>query len=190
MTIHAYIPYLLSVCVIKMATQLSDQFFLNSAVTLTSKFQDQMINCLCLKNAWTDLHETKSSVNKLVDLFHIWPWPMILPVALTMNFQGQIFKLPYLWDIGPDCKKMKWNKRVWILSMVWYFVDNIWPTFCFHRMLQCRTGVTFLSLGTSLWSYPCHNGDDMYLGHKTCWGSVFGFTPYTHHSFMKFANFW
>ena len=55
----------------EMATKLSDQFFMNSAVTLTSKFQGRMINCQSLKDAWPDLHETKSSVNKFVDLFHI-----------------------------------------------------------------------------------------------------------------------
>ena len=189
MLIHACMPYLLSVCAtitIKMATKLSDHFFLNSAVTLTSKFQSQMINCLCLKDAWPDLHETKSSVNNFVDLFHIWPWPMTLSVTLTMNVQEQILKVPYLWNIGPDCKK-KWNKRGRILWMVWYFVNNIWPYF--HRMLQCRSGVTFLSLGTSLWPYPCRNGDGVYLGHKTTWGAVFGFTPYTHRSCIKFANF-
>ena len=54
----------------EMMTKLSDHFFY-SAVTLTSKFQGQMINCLCLKVAWPDLYETKSSVNRFVDLFHI-----------------------------------------------------------------------------------------------------------------------
>ena len=107
MPIHAFIPYLLCVSAtvtIKMATKVCYTFFLNSAVTLTSKFQGQMINSLCLKNAWPDLHETKSSANKLVDLFHIWHWPLTLPVTLTMNFQGQILKLPYLWNFGPDRK--------------------------------------------------------------------------------------
>ena len=110
MLIHAFILYSLSVCAtitMKMATKLIDQIFLNSAVTLTSKFQGQMINCLCLKDAWSDLHETKSSVNKFVDLFHIWPWPMTLSVTLTMNVQGQILKMPYLWNIGPGRKKIK-----------------------------------------------------------------------------------
>ena len=128
-----------------------------------------MINCLCLKNAWPDLHETKSSVNELVDLFRIWLRPLTLPLTLTMNFQGQILKLPYLWNIGLDRKKKENNKRRWILWMVWYFVNNIWPTFYFHRMLQCRSGLTFLSLlGTSSWAYPCRNGDGVYLGHNTC----------------------
>ena len=145
-----------------------------------------MLNSLCLKNAWPYLHETKSSVNKLVHLFHIWHWPLTLPVTLTMNFQGQILKLTYLWNIRPDRKK--WNKRGWILWMFWYFVNNIWPRFYFHRMLQCRSDVTFLPLGTSLWAYPCRNGDGVYLGHKTCWGAVFGFTPYTDRSCLKFAN--
>ena len=72
--------------------------------------------------------------------------------------------------------------------MVWYLVKNIWPMFYFHRMLQCRSGATFLSLGTSLWAFPYPNGNGVYLGHKTSWGTVFGFTPYTHHSCMKFAN--
>ena len=137
-------------------------------MTLTSKSQGQMINCLCLKNAWPDLHEAKSSVNELVDVFHTWPWLLALLLTLTMNFQGQILKLPYLWNIGHDRKKS--NKRRWILWMIWYFVNNIRATFYFHRMLQCRSGVTFLSLlGTSLWAYPCRNGDGVCLGHKTCW---------------------
>ena len=74
MPIQAFIPYLLCVCAtvtIEMAIKLSDNFFFNSEVTLTSKFQGQMVNSLCPKNAWPDLHKTKSSVNKFVDLFHI-----------------------------------------------------------------------------------------------------------------------
>ena len=45
---------------IKVANELTDKFFLNSAVTLTSKFQSQMINCLCFTNAWPDMHEIKA----------------------------------------------------------------------------------------------------------------------------------
>ena len=168
MLILAFIPYLLSVCAtitIKLATKLSDHFYLNSAVTMTSKFQGQMICCLCLKDAWPDLHETKSSVNKFVDLLHILPCPLTLCVTLTMNVQGQILKVPYLWNIGTGRKK--WNKRGRIIMMVWYFVNNIWPTFYFHRMLQCRSGVAFMSLGTSLWAYPCRNGDELVACEKT-----------------------
>ena len=91
----------------------------------------------------------KSSVNKLVDLFHIWPiwpylwhWPWISKVKSWNCHIYQIF--------DPIEKK---DKKEWILWMVWYIVDNIWPTFCFHRMLQCRSGVSFLSLATSVWSY-------------------------------------
>ena len=153
-----------------MATKLSNQFFLNSAVTLTSKFQAQMIDCLCLKNAWPDLHETKSSVNKLFDLFHM-TLATDLASDLDHEFQGQILKLPCLWNIGPDRKKNR-NKKGWIFWMSWYFVDNIWSTFYFHRMLQCRSGMTFLSLWKSLWAaYRCYNCDGVYLGHKTCWGA-------------------
>ena len=151
MPIHEFIPYLLSVCAtitIKMATKLGDNFyFLNSAVTLTSKVQGQMINCLCLQNALPYLHETKAVwtywlINFISDLRR---WPCLC--TLTLNFQGQIVKLPYLWNILPDRKK---GKRGWIVWMVWYFVNNIWPTFCVHCMLQCRSGVTFLSLATSV----------------------------------------
>ena len=155
MPIHAFIPYLLSVCAtitIKMATKLSDQFFLNSAVTLTSKFQAQMINCLFLKNAWPDLHETKSSVNKLF-FYSYMTLATVLACDLDHEFPRSNFeKLPYLWNIGPDRKK--WNKMGWILWMVWYVVNNIWPTFYFHRMLQCCSGVMFLSLGTSFELIP------------------------------------
>ena len=88
MPIHAFIPYLLSVCTtitVKLDTELNDKFFLNSAVTLTSNFQGQMVNSLCLKNAWHNLHETKTVwINWLIyfmyDLGHwpcLWPWPSI-----------------------------------------------------------------------------------------------------------------
>ena len=49
----------------------------------------------------------KSSVNKLDGLFHIWPWPLTLPVTLVMISQGHILKLPYLQNIWPDRKKDK-----------------------------------------------------------------------------------
>ena len=63
-------------------------FFFNLAVTLTSKFQGQIINCLCLKNAWPNLHETKAVwINWLIyfiyDFGHwpcLWPWPWISKV--------------------------------------------------------------------------------------------------------------
>ena len=158
-------------------------------MTLTSKFQGQIINCLCLKNAWPDLHETKGSVNRFVDLFHILPWPLNLPVTLTMNFQGQILKLTYLWNIGPYRKK--WNKIGWILLMVWYCVNNMtYVLLSSYAAVPYRRDVSVvLSLVISLWAYPCRNGDGVYLGHKTCWGAVFVFTPYTHRSCMKFAIF-
>ena len=88
---HIFIPYLLYVCAtitIKMASRLTDKVFLNSAVTLTSKFQGQMINCLCLRNAGPDLHETKAMwINWLIyfmydlgDWLCLWPWPLISKV--------------------------------------------------------------------------------------------------------------
>ena len=125
----------------------------------------------------------KSNVNKLVDAFHIWPWSLTLHVTLAMNFQGQILKLPYLRNIWPDCKKGR------ISWMVWYFVNNVWPTFWFHHMLQCHSGVTFLSLATSVWSYLYRNGDGVQLGHNTFWCVVLCFTPYTKRLCMKFAKF-
>ena len=54
--------------------------------------------------------QNKSSVNKLDGLFHIWPWPLTLPVTLVMISQGHILKLPYVQNIWPDRKKDK--KRV------------------------------------------------------------------------------
>ena len=129
--------------------------------------------------------QNKSNVNKLVDLFHMWPWPLTLPLTLGMNFQGQILKLSYLQNIWTDRK----NKDGWILWMVWYIVNNVWPTLFFNRMLQCRSCVTFQSLATSVWLYLYRNGDCVYLGHNTCWVLVLGFTPYTHRSCMNFAKF-
>ena len=122
--------------------------FLNSAVTLTSKFQGQMINCLCFKKTWPDLHETKAVwMNWLIffiyDLGHwpcLWPWPWISKVK-SWNC--------HIYEVSELITKMKRGRVLWV---VWYFV-NIWSTFCFHRMQQCRSGVTFLSLVTSVWSY-------------------------------------
>ena len=45
---------------INMATKFTDIFFLNFAVTLTSTFQGQVINCLCLYNSSPYLHETEA----------------------------------------------------------------------------------------------------------------------------------
>ena len=46
-------------------------------------------------------------------------------------------------------------------------------------MLQCRSGATFLSLVTSVWSLLYRNDDDVYLGHNTCKGAVSSFIIYT-----------
>ena len=37
--------------------------------------------------------------------------------------------------------------------------------FCIYRMLQCRSGVTFQLLATSVLSYLYRNGDGVYLGY-------------------------
>ena len=129
----------------------------------------------------------KSSVNKLDGLFYIRTWPLTLPVTLLMISQGHILKLPYLQNICPV--RTKKIKRGWNPWMLWYFVDQIWSTFCFRHMLQYRSGVTFLPLTTSVWSYHYRNGDGVYLGHNTCYGPVLGFTPYTLWSCMRFALF-
>ena len=158
-------------------------------MTLTSKFLGQMINCLSLKNTGPDLHETKAVwINWLIYFIYdqghspcLWLWPCISKVK---SWNGHIY---VIFDLIAKNKK-----QGWILWMVWYFVNNIWPMFCFHRMLRCRSGVTFLSLAISLWSYLYRNGDGVYLGHtcNTCLGAVLGFNPYTHRSGMKFAKFY
>ena len=150
-------------------------------MTLTSKFSGQMINCLCLKNGWPDLHETKAVwINWLIYFIYdlgqwqcLWPWPWISNVK-SWNCHSYVIS-----DLIAK------NKMGWILWMVWYFVNKFWPTFCLHRILLCSLGVTFLSLATSVWSYLYRNG--VYLGHNTCWDAVWGSTPYTHWSCMKFA---
>ena len=119
-------------------------------------------------------------------MFDIWPWPLTLPVTLVMVSQGQILKLPYLQNIRPDRKKDK--TRVNSLDGL-IFHWNIWSMFCLRHMLQCRSGVTFLSLTTSLWSYHYRNGDGAHSGYNTGWGAVLGFTQYIHRSCMKFAKF-
>ena len=182
---HTFLSYLLSVCAtitIKMANRLTDKVFLNSTVTFTSKFQGQMINCLCLKNTRPDLHETK-----VVWFISYMTWTTDLTSDLGHEFPKSnleiVISTKYL-TLSPK------NKDGWILWMVWYFVNNIWPTLCFHRMLQYRSGMTFLSLATSVWLYLYRNSDGVYLGHNACWGAVLGLTPYSHQSCMKFAKYY
>ena len=69
------------------------------------------------------------------------------------------------------------------------FVNNIWSTFSFHHMLQCRPDVKFLSMEILVLS--CHYCDSnfVYLRHNTCFGAVLDFTSYTHRSYMKFTHF-
>ena len=134
---HAFLPYLLSVCAtitIKVATNLTDKFFMHSAVTLTWKFQGQIITCICLKNAWPDFARNKSNVNKLVGLFHIWRWPLTLPLTVAKNFQGQILKLPYLQNVWPDRKK---SKRVNSLDE-WFYVLLIISDLRFAFIVCCN----------------------------------------------------
>ena len=128
----------------------------------------------------------KSSIIKLVDLFHIWCWPLTLPLIMAKNFQGQILKLPYLQNVWHYRKKIKEGELFgWI---VLYFVNNIWLAFCFHRMVQCRLSVTLLSFAISVWSCHYSNCDGVYFGHNTCWCTVLGFTPYTHHHVWNFTK--
>ena len=124
-----------------------------------------MINCVCLTNAGPDLHEIKAMwINRLIYFIYdpghwpcLWPWPWISKVNSSNC---------HIYEISDLIAK---NKDGWSLWMVWYFVNDIWPTFCFHRMLQCRSGGTFLSLATSVWLYLYRDGDCVYLGHNTCW---------------------
>ena len=154
-------------------------------MTLTSKFQGQMVNSVCLKNAWPSLHETKTVwinwlIHLIYDLGHwpcLWPLPSI-PKVKSWNC--------HIYEISDMIAK---NKRGGIPWMAWYFVNNIWPMFCFHHMLQCRSSVTFLSLVTSVWPYLYRNGDGGQFGHKTFWCAAWGFTPYTNRSCMKFSKF-
>ena len=128
----------------------------------------------------------KSIVNKLVDLFHIWPWPLTLPVTLATNFLGQISKLPYFRNNWPR-KNIKDDEFFGWVNML--FVNNIWSTFSFHHMLRCRPDVTVLSMVTLVWSYHYCDGDCVYLRHNIWFGAVMGFTSYTHRPYMEFAQF-
>ena len=90
MPIYIFIPYLLSVFATitnNMATNLTDIFSLNSEVTWTLKFQGQMINCLYLKNAWSDLHETKAEWTRTTRTPAFWAYP------------PPPHDYPYHWDI-------------------------------------------------------------------------------------------
>ena len=63
---------------------------LTLAMTLTSNFQGQIQNLLCLSQKWSDCHETKSKhINWTLGLrcdHQVWPWPWPWP---------QIFKVKY-----------------------------------------------------------------------------------------------
>ena len=110
---------------------------------------------------------------------------MTLAIDLVCDL-GHVFPRSNL-EIAVSTKYLTWSqkkiKRGWIPWMVWYFIKISDPRFAFV------TGVTFLSLTTSLWSYHYRNGDGAHSGHNTCWGAVLGFTQYIHRSFMRFAKF-
>ena len=114
---------------------------LNSAVTLTSKFQGQMINCLCLKNAWSHLQGTKAMwINWLscfiYDLGHwpcLWPWPWITKVK-SLNC--------HIYEISDLIAKNEIKE----------FAFFRWFDLRFAFIICCSAvQVTSLSLGTSVW---------------------------------------
>ena len=162
---HILVTYIFGAIAIKLATKLTDTYSLNSTVTLTPKIQRSSDKLSMSLEEMVRFARNKSSMNKLVDLFHIWPLPLIWPVTLAMNFQGQILKLPYFRNI--------WSHRKYVKECVFFgwvdilFVDNIRFTFCFNYMLQCRPNVTFLSMVTLVWSYHYCDGDCVYLRHNT-----------------------
>ena len=134
------------------------------------------LECL-LRFAWN-----KSSAKTMVDSFHIWP--LASPVTLAMDFQGQILKLSYFLNIWPHPKNIKECEFFGWINIL--FVNNVWSTFYFCYMLQCRPDVTFLSMVTLVWSYHDWDGDCVYLRHSTSLGAVFGFTSCTHRPYMEF----
>ena len=119
----------------------------------------------------------KSSVNKVVDLLHIWPWPLTWPVTLAMNFQGQISYLivKYL----TEGEFFGWLNILLILSDV-------------------RFAFIIYSSAIQVWHFCCwkHTRDHIaitmamvcILGLDTCLGVVLGFTLYPHRLYMKFAQ--
>ena len=91
MSFRVLISYLFLVCAIitiKMATILIDILFLKTAVTVTSICQRQMINWLCLNNAWSELNDTKAVrirwliyfIYELAHWSRLWPRPLISKV--------------------------------------------------------------------------------------------------------------
>ena len=68
------------------------------------------------------------------------------------------------------------------------FVDNIWSTFSFHHMLQCRPDVTFLSMETLVWPYHYATAIVCVCVIIHAWVLFLGFTSYTHRSYMKFTQ--
>ena len=166
MPIHTFIPYLLSVCAIittKMASKLTDIFFLNSAVTLTLNFQGQMINCLCLKNAGLDLHKTKAMwINWLsyfiCDLGHwpcLWPWISsgLWPLAWISKVKSWNC---HIYEISFQIAKIKtgeffgWFDILLIISdlrfslIVWCSAVHVW------RFGRWQHQYNFISIATAI----------------------------------------
>ena len=80
---------------------------------------------------------------------------MTLAIDLASNL-GHVFPRSNI-EIAISTKHLTWsrkNKDGWILWMVWYFVNNIWPTVCFHRLLAAVPfRCDILPLATSVWLY-------------------------------------
>ena len=71
--IYSIITYIFGAIAIKLATKLTDTYSLNSTVTLTPKFQRSSDKLSMSLEVMVRFARNKSSMNKLVDLFHIWP---------------------------------------------------------------------------------------------------------------------
>ena len=104
-----------------------------------------------------------------------------------MNFQDQILELPYFLKYLKSSSNIKKSEFFGWVNIL--FVNDIWSTFSFHHILECRPDVMFLSMETLVWSNHYCDGDFVYLHHNTLLGAVLGFTSHTHRSYMKFTQF-
>ena len=155
---------------------------LNSEVTLTSKFQGQMISWLSLKKCMVRFARNKSSLNKLLDLFHTWPRPLTLRgpwpwISKVKSWNCHICEISEL--IANNNDNMKEGEL-----FGWF---DILLTICdlhFAFIICCRSGVTFLWLAISVWPYHYCNGDGINLIHNTSWS-----VPFTHYHIWNSQNF-
>ena len=155
-----------------MATKLSHK------ITSTSKFQGQKINCLCLKNEWSNLTMWISRLIWFIyDLDH---WDCVRPrpwISTVRPWNCNIFEISDL-----IVNSLHGLISSWLIIS---YLGFAFITFCgavqVERFYCWQHKYAHITITT--------DGNGVIKGISTCMGDVYGFTPYAHRFGMILEKF-